>query len=111
MHKRAARVAPKDGKWEAYFADAPQERCLGETPQDALAALREHAADCAKASVAHSKRCAESRRKLNVAIFASALLAVLLATAFIVQATANVDGGSHARKMYAHHRMHSHPNE
>lgn len=104
MHNRAARVAPKAGKWEAYFADTPHVRCLGATPREALANLRTHAANCAKEKIAQKNVSAESRRKRNVLIFAGSFLVCLLVTAFIVQATANV--GRTPRKIYAHHRLH-----
>jgi hypothetical protein len=109
IHKREARVAPRSGKWEAFFADAPRERCLGDTPQLALAALRKHAVDCAKVSVAQYERSVQTCRKRNVLVFASVFLGALLATAFIMQATANVN--KPPAKMYAHHRMHGHASE
>jgi hypothetical protein len=103
MHNRAARVAPKEGMWEAYFADAPRERCHGATPQEALASLRQYAAEREKASFALRKEYVIAQRHSNVRLFVLAFIALLVAAALIVQGTSNVSV-PHA-KMYAHHRM------
>ena len=115
MHKdRFARVAPKEGKWEAYFTDSPRERCLGCTAEEALARLRGLDAERRKVMVAQEEHCQKRGQKLSLGIFATVAIVGTIAAVFIMQATANVKP-THGR-MYAHHRLHarhhhSHPQE
>ena len=105
QHNRAARVAPKEGKWEAYFADSPRERCLGCTPEEALARLRSLTAERAKAVKVEDDRSSKRQSRISLAVFASVAVVGAIAAAIIVQTQNNVPV-PHG-KMYAHHRLHS----
>lgn len=104
-HKnRAAQVAPKEGKWEAYFTDAPRERCLGCTPEEALGRLRaltNERRDVVKTQVDRTRK-SDSRGR--IAIFATIAVIGTIAAVVIQHAENNTVAPEHV-KMYAHHRL------
>ena len=110
-NSRVARVAPKEGNWEAYFADKPSERCLGCTPEEALARLRFHQTKCEKLDFAEKERARRTRPRMNLAILATVAIGGILTIILLLHTnpvgTAKNDV-KHPTTMYAHHRMHGH---
>jgi len=108
QHNRVARIAPKDGNWEAYFADKPAERCLGCTPEEALARLRFHATKCEKLDFAEKRR-AERRPRMSLGILATVAIGGILTIVLLLytqQPPAATAGHGHG-KIYAHRRLHT----
>jgi len=104
---RVARIAPKDGNWEAYFADKPAERCLGCTPEEALARLRFHATKCEKLDFAEKRR-VERRPRMSLGILATVAIGGILTIVLLLsQQQPPTTTADHGHKIYAHHRLHN----
>src|SRR3569833_281871 len=110
MQNRVARVAPKEGKWEAYFADKPHERCLGCTPEEALARLRFHATKCEKQEFDARQRARrmppKPRPRMSLGILATVVIGGIATIVVLLMQSTPAAVGHHS-KMYAHHRMHN----
>lgn len=104
-NNRVARVAPKEGNWEAYFADKPTERCIGCTPEEALARLRFHATKCEKLEFA-AKESARKRPRMSLGILATVAVGGILTIVLLLQTmpVANQNHVTHS-KIYAHRRL------
>ena len=103
-------MAPKDGNWEAFFADKPSERCRGCTPDEALARLRFHALKCEKRDYDEKERARQSRSGMNLAILAAVAIGGILAIILLLQINpmGSTGNAKHPATMYAHHRLHGH---
>jgi len=104
-HNRVARVAPKEGKWEAYFADKPAERCLGCTPEEALARLRFHATKCEKLDFAAKERARRTRPKMSLGILATVAIGGIFMIVLLLHTAQPTQNANHG-KIYAHHKSH-----
>jgi hypothetical protein len=108
MDDREVRLTPHCLHWAAYFHDAPHERCLGDSPQDAMQRLRELAKVREEELARYRRQQMIFQRKRNTMLAVSAACLALLVTAFIVRATANAARPT-PEKMYAHRVLHQHP--